>query len=83
MKIEGIIAYPVTPFKADGQQLDLEALSINLNALLESQCDAIAPLGSAGESAYLTWQEWQQVAQTTIAVVNQRVPVIVVLGFLN
>lgn len=77
MKIEGIIAYPVTPFKADGQQLDLEALSISLNALLESQCDAIAPLGSAGESAYLTWQEWQQVAQTTIAVVNQRVPVIV------
>ncbi|MDH0562864.1 dihydrodipicolinate synthase family protein [Acinetobacter courvalinii] len=77
MKIEGIIAYPVTPFKADGQQLDLDALSISLNALLESQCDAIAPLGSAGESAYLTWQEWQQVAQTTIAVVNQRVPVIV------
>lgn len=77
MKIEGIIAYPVTPFKADSQQLDLEALSISLNALLESQCDAIAPLGSAGESAYLTWQEWQQVAQTTIAVVNQRVPVIV------
>ncbi|VXA57288.1 Dihydrodipicolinate synthase family protein [Acinetobacter proteolyticus] len=77
MKIEGIIAYPVTPFKADSQQLDLEALTISLNALLESQCDAIAPLGSAGESAYLTWQEWQQVAQTTIAVVNQRVPVIV------
>ncbi|EPG37045.1 dihydrodipicolinate synthase family protein [Acinetobacter colistiniresistens] len=77
MKIEGIIAYPVTPFKADGQQLDLEALTISLNALLESQCDAIAPLGSAGESAYLSWQEWQQVAQTTIEVVNQRVPVIV------
>ncbi|EPF69495.1 dihydrodipicolinate synthase family protein [Acinetobacter gyllenbergii] len=77
MKIEGIIAYPVTPFKAGGQQLDLEALTISLNALLESQCDAIAPLGSAGESAYLTWQEWQQVAQTTIEVVNQRVPVIV------
>lgn len=77
MKIEGIIAYPVTPFKAGGQQLDLEALTISLNALLESQCDAIAPLGSAGESAYLTWQEWQQVAQTTIEVVNQRVPVII------
>lgn len=76
MKIEGIIAYPVTPFKADSQQLDLEALSISLNTLLESQCDAIAPLGSAGESAYLSWQEWQQVAQTTIEVVNQRVPVI-------
>ncbi|UUM27316.1 dihydrodipicolinate synthase family protein [Acinetobacter colistiniresistens] len=77
MKIEGIIAYPVTPFKAGGQQLDLEALTISLNALLESHCDAIAPLGSAGESAYLSWQEWQQVAQTTIEVVNQRVPVIV------
>ncbi|ENW81810.1 dihydrodipicolinate synthase [Acinetobacter sp. ANC 3929] len=76
MKIEGIIAYPVTPFKAGGQELDLEALSMSLNALLQSQCDAIAPLGSAGESAYLSWQEWQQVAQTTIEVVNQRVPVI-------
>ncbi|MDH0029770.1 MULTISPECIES: dihydrodipicolinate synthase family protein [unclassified Acinetobacter] len=76
MKLNGIIAYPITPFKADGQEVDFDALSISLNALLENQCDAIAPLGSAGESAYLSWQEWQQVAQKSIEVVNHRVPVI-------
>ncbi len=76
MKLEGIIAYPITPFKTESQEVDFDALTITLNALLEHQCDAIAPLGSAGESAYLSWQEWQQVAQTSIEVVNHRVPVV-------
>ena len=76
MKLEGIIAYPITPFKAENQEIDFDALTITLNALLEHQCDAIAPLGSAGESAYLSWQEWQQVAEKSIEVVNHRVPVI-------
>lgn len=76
MKLEGIIAYPITPFKAETQEVDFDALTITLNALLEHQCDAIAPLGSAGESAYLSWQEWQHVAQKSIEVVNHRVPVI-------
>ena len=76
MKLEGIIAYPITPFKTETQALDLEALSITLNNLLEHGCDAIAPLGSAGESAYLSWPEWQQVAQKSIEVVNHRVPVV-------
>lgn len=76
MKLEGIIAYPITPFKTESQEVDFDALTITLNALLEHQCDAIAPLGSAGESAYLSWQEWQKVAQTSIEVVNHRVPVV-------
>ena len=76
MKLEGIIAYPITPFKAENQEDDFDALTTTLNALLEHQCDAIAPLGSAGESAYLSWQEWQQVAEKSIEVVNHRVPVI-------
>ena len=76
MKLEGIIAYPITPFKAENQEVDFDALTITLNALLEHQCDAIAPLGSAGESAYLSWQEWQQVAEKSIEVVKHRVPVI-------
>jgi len=75
MKLEGIIAYPITPFHPDTQAVDVDALTITLNALLEQQCNAIVPLGSAGESAYLSWQEWQQVAQKSIEVVNQRVPV--------
>ncbi|MDQ8934314.1 dihydrodipicolinate synthase family protein [Acinetobacter rudis] len=76
MKLNGIIAYPITPFKADTQEIDFDALTITLNSLLEQECDAIAPLGSAGESAYLSWSEWQQVAEKSIEVVNHRVPVI-------
>ena len=77
MKLEGIIAYPITPFKTQAQEIDFDALTITLNALLKQDCNAIAPLGSAGESAYLSWQEWQQVAQKSIEVVNHRVPVII------
>ncbi|EPF81812.1 dihydrodipicolinate synthase family protein [Acinetobacter rudis] len=76
MKLNGIIAYPITPFKADSQEVDFDALSITLNTLLEHDCDAIAPLGSAGESAYLSWEEWQKVAEKSIEIVNHRVPVI-------
>ncbi|MFU8925171.1 dihydrodipicolinate synthase family protein [Acinetobacter puyangensis] len=76
MKLEGIIAYPITPFKTENQDVDFDALTITLNALLEHDCNAIAPLGSAGESAYLSWLEWQQVAQKSIEVINHRVPVI-------
>ncbi|MFX8676838.1 dihydrodipicolinate synthase family protein, partial [Acinetobacter baumannii] len=39
--------------------------------------DAIAPLGSTGESAYLEWDEWCLVAKTSIESINKRVPVII------
>ena len=48
-----------------------------LNLLIENGCDAIAPLGSTGESAYLEWDEWCLVAKTSIESINKRVPVII------
>ncbi|WP_171393483.1 dihydrodipicolinate synthase family protein, partial [Acinetobacter baumannii] len=45
--------------------------------LIENGCDAIAPLGSTGESAYLEWDEWCLVAKTSIESINKRVPVII------
>lgn len=77
MKLTGIIAYPITPFTADGSQPDLEKLGQSLELLLQSDCDAIAPLGSTGESAYLSFAEWQKVAQYSVQVVAKRVPVII------
>ena len=38
---------------------------------------AIAPLGSTGESAYLSFDEWKTVVDTTVAAVDGRVPVVV------
>ena len=77
MNLTGIIAYPITPFAATGKGIDLDVLEQTLNRLIDSDCDAIAPLGSTGESAYLDWDEWYAVAKHTVDMVNKRVPVVI------
>ena len=76
MKLSGIVAYPITPFTAE-QGIDLPVLAKTLELLIESGSDAIAPLGSTGESAYLSWEEWQQVAEFSVRTVARRLPVII------
>lgn len=76
-QIHGIIAYPVTPFTADGEGIDTGALAALVERLVATGAHAIAPLGSTGESAYLTENEFDTVVDTTVGVVNKRVPVIV------
>jgi 4-hydroxy-tetrahydrodipicolinate synthase len=77
LNLSGIIAYPVTPYKGDHQQVDLDALTILIDALLESGVDAITALGSVGEAVYLEDDEWQQVAVQTVERVNGQVPVLI------
>ncbi|GAA0990942.1 dihydrodipicolinate synthase family protein [Subtercola frigoramans] len=73
--IHGIIAYPITPYGTDG--IDRERLGQLVSTLVADGADAIAPLGSTGESAYLSREEWRAVVDVTIAEVAGRVPVIV------
>lgn len=75
--IEGVIAYPVTPFTADGEQVDTGSLAGLVEQLVSNGAHAIAPLGSTGESAYLTEAEFDLVVDVTVNVVDGRVPVIV------
>ncbi|WP_417606823.1 dihydrodipicolinate synthase family protein [Oceanimonas baumannii] len=77
MNLSGIIGYPVTPFSPDNKQLDLNKLGSVIDVLLEAEVDAIAALGSAGEAAYLSEEEWKQVAEYTVKHVADRVPVII------
>ncbi len=74
--ISGIIAYPVTPFAPDGLTIDEEAFHQVTENLLTDAPAAIAFLGSAGESAYLSGDEWRQCARLGVEVVAGRVPVI-------
>ncbi|OBJ50157.1 dihydrodipicolinate synthase family protein [Mycobacterium asiaticum] len=74
-KIGGIIAYPVTPFSADG--IDTDRHGRLVERLVSAGVHAIAPLGSTGELAYLDESEFDTVVDATIATVNGRVPVIV------
>ncbi|CDF95800.1 MULTISPECIES: dihydrodipicolinate synthase family protein [unclassified Pseudomonas] len=75
--IHGIIGYTITPFSADGQGLDLNALGRSIDRLIDSGVHAIAPLGSTGEGAYLSDAEWDQVSEFSIARVAGRVPTVV------
>ncbi|TGD89306.1 dihydrodipicolinate synthase family protein [Mycolicibacterium sp. CH28] len=75
--IHGIIAYPVTPFTADGDAVDTGKLATLVDALVASGVHAIAPLGSTGETAYLTEAEFDAVLDTTVGAVDNRVPVVV------
>ncbi|MHA3024070.1 dihydrodipicolinate synthase family protein [Mycobacterium sp. BMJ-28] len=75
--LHGIIAYPVTPFTADGARIDEDKLADLVDRLVGSGVHAIAPLGSTGESAYLTEPEFDAVVDTTVSAVAGRVPVVV------
>jgi 4-hydroxy-tetrahydrodipicolinate synthase len=74
--IHGIIAYPITPFGRDGG-VDTATLTTLLEKLIGAGVHAIAPLGSTGEAAYLTEDEFDSVVDTTVTTVGRRVPVIV------
>jgi 4-hydroxy-tetrahydrodipicolinate synthase len=73
--IHGIIAYPITPF--DDAGIDSDRLGLLVDTMVDAGVHAIAPLGSTGESAYLSFDEWKAVVDTTIRAVDGRVPVVV------
>jgi 4-hydroxy-tetrahydrodipicolinate synthase len=73
--IHGIIAYPITPFGEAG--IDTTRLAGLVDTMVNAGVHGIAPLGSTGESAYLSFDEWTTVVDTTVAAVAGRVPVVV------
>jgi 4-hydroxy-tetrahydrodipicolinate synthase len=73
--IRGIIAYPITPFGEAG--IDVERLAGLVDTMVDAGVHGIAPLGSTGESAYLDFDEWKTVVDTTTTAVAERVPVVV------
>jgi len=76
-KLEGIIAYPVTPFSPSDGTVDTAGLRELIGRLVDSGVHGVAPLGSAGESAYLSDDEWFEVARTSLETVAGRVPTVV------
>ncbi|MFC6337277.1 dihydrodipicolinate synthase family protein [Pseudomonas sp. CCM 7891] len=75
--IHGIIGYTISPFSADGERIDLDALGHSIDRLIDSGVHAIAPLGSTGEGAYLSDTEWDEISAYSIQKVAKRVPTIV------
>jgi 5-dehydro-4-deoxyglucarate dehydratase len=79
-KLQGVISFPVTPFKKD-LSLDLDGLRKNLRSLLKHPiCAVVAPAGT-GEFHSLSPAEHLAVVKTTVEEVNGRVPVLTGAGF--
>lgn len=80
---KGIVAYAVTPFSQCDNSLDLEAFDEVTDRLLLTAPSAISFLGSTGESAYLSEEEWQLVALKGVQKVAHHIPVIIGIGELT
>ncbi len=79
-RLQGVISFPVTPFKAD-LSLDLDGLRKNLRALLKHPiCAIVAPAGT-GELYSLSLAEHAVVVKTVVEEVADRVPVLAGTGF--
>jgi 4-hydroxy-tetrahydrodipicolinate synthase len=75
LKLRGCGTALVTPFKSDGS-IDDRALRSLVEWQVESEIDFLVPCGTTGETPTLTHDEWLHVIDTTIEVVNGRVPIV-------
>jgi 4-hydroxy-tetrahydrodipicolinate synthase len=74
--LKGIIAYPITPFTADGG-VDLPKYKELLERMIVAGVHAVAPLGSAGVLPYLSDAEREEITAATMEQVNGRIPVMI------
>ena len=79
-KMGGVIAFPVTPFKAD-LSLDLPGLRRNLQGLMKHKLCAVVAAGGTGELYSLTPAEHLDVVKATIEELKGAAPVIAGVGF--
>ncbi|WP_298668291.1 4-hydroxy-tetrahydrodipicolinate synthase [uncultured Methanofollis sp.] len=81
---EGVFPAVITPFaRTPDHHLDLEGLRSNIEFLIAQGVHGVVPCGSTGESATLTFEEHEKVIETTVDVVNGRVPVLAGTGSNN
>lgn len=81
---EGVLPAIITPFQRNpSMSLDIPGLEKNIGFLLSRGVHGIAPCGSTGESATLTFEEHEKVISVTVDKVNGKVPVLAGTGSNN
>lgn len=73
---KGIIAYPITPFDSE-EKVDLPLFKQQVERLISSGVQGIAPLGSTGVLPYLTDDEKEAVTEAALLQTAGRVPTLV------
>lgn len=80
IELKGVIVPMLTPFKEDGN-LDIDALKMLTEWLIEQGVHGLFPVSSIGEAAKLSMEEKKTVIKAVVDAANGRVPVIPGTGF--
>jgi len=80
LKLEGSFVAIVTPFTADGKNVDHEALEKLVEFQINGGTDGIIPAGTTGETPTLSHEEHKKVIETVVRKVNKRIKVIAGTG---
>jgi 4-hydroxy-tetrahydrodipicolinate synthase len=78
--IQGCVTALITPFKAHRQAIDFDALKRLLDWHVLSGSDALVLLGSTGEAATLTRQEYADVLNIAVKHIEGRLPLLAGTG---
>ncbi|MEO8079677.1 MAG: dihydrodipicolinate synthase family protein [Caldimonas sp.] len=74
-RFRGVFPYLVSPILASGE-VDADVLARLCDDLIGAGVHGLAPLGSTGEFAYLSWPQRQRVVEVVVQATRGRVPVV-------
>lgn len=77
----GVLGFPLTPFTADGERVDLDAFRAHLRTHLDSAVGAVFVACGTGEFPALTEDEYDQVVTAAVAETAGAVPVLAGAGY--
>lgn len=83
MSFEGVLPALITPFTADGSELDAVALSELVERCISDGVSGLVGTGSTGEFTTLTHDERRRATETIVAAAAGRVPTIAATGALS
>jgi 4-hydroxy-tetrahydrodipicolinate synthase len=81
--LTGILVALVTPFTADGSEIDAAALEAHVERLIREGAHGLVPGGSTGEFTTLTLDERKQLTELVVKAAGGRVPVVAGTGALS
>jgi 4-hydroxy-tetrahydrodipicolinate synthase len=80
LQLRGAFTALVTPFTADGKNVDFETLGKNVEYQIKNGIDGLVPVGTTGECPTLSHEEHDKVIEHVIKTAAGRVPVIAGTG---
>jgi 4-hydroxy-tetrahydrodipicolinate synthase len=81
--LAGVLVALVTPFTADGSEIDTAVLEAHVDRLIRAGAHGLVPAGSTGEFTTLTVAERKQLTELVVKTAAGRVPVVAGTGALT